>query len=1214
MRLLAQGQLMQLRRTVSCYLLLAGLFFSAGALGQQPAVPNLIRYSGTLRSPDGSPLSRITGVTFAIYKDEQDGAPLWIETQNVTPDDRGEYSVLLGKERSGGIPAELFTSGDPRWLGIQVEGVPELPRVYLATVPYAMKSADAQTLGGRPASSYMLVPSERTQNGDSAVSLPGTPVSPDIGLALSSETGVPNYIAKFLSGSTLGPSQISDTSSGVGVRIATPEQPLDVLGRMQLRSDGLSTGGLWLKGTDSTAKIFVGLMGPNSLDRFGIYHNGMWRFIVDSNGYVGIGTIPEHRFDMTGRMRIRATGSWTPGIWLGPASGDAAAFIGQVGTKAADPIGFFHTGVWRMTVGSTGNVGINMDLAQERLDVKGRLRLRPEGTQAAGLWLGGTTGLAPIFVGQTGTNNNDPVGIFHSGAWRLAVDSSGRVGIGTTQPASTLDVAGDLRLSGTAGITFPDGTSQITAARSFSLTAADTSISVTSEATGARVALAPAGVTSANLAVQSVTAAAIADGAVTGQKIAAGAVSTQHIEALSVDTSKLANAAVNSAKLAPGAIVASIVDASLSGTKLTDSSVTGAKIAAASIGSAHLTDSSVTSQILADSSITTAKLADASVTAVKLAPGAVDASALSDNSIPGSKLTDASVPGTKLLDASISSAKLAASSISESQLFDAAVTSRKLADASVTSAKLADASVTFSKLAPGAVTDSMFGDNSIAGSKLLNASIQSAKLADGAITASKLAPGAVSSATITDNSLSGLKLMDSSLPGSKLQNSAVTNVKLADSSVTAAKIGDSSVSTRALQDASITTAKLADGAVTATKLALGTIPPSAVSGTAAILGSNNFVGDQIVSGSIVANTLAVSGSVQINATNIGSTNGSIPAITAHNDATTGTAYAVEAITASTGGRAIYARALAATGATVAVQGRADSTAGTAIEGLAYSGTGNTISVRAWNSSATGTAVLAESVSKTGANLGVKSTAAGIGGSVALLGIASATSTTSATYGLRAESASQLGIGSLSYASSGTGTTKGVVGKVESAQGVAAEFTNYGGGDLITGYNGTMRLFRVDGAGDVWAAGVFRANGADYAEMVAVIGERSQYSPGDVLVISMESDRSLALSTEPYATSVAGIFSTRPGVLGSQHSLNDTPPLNEVPLAVVGIVPGKASAENGPIRRGDLLVTSSTPGYLMRGTDRSRMLGAVVGKAMQPLDAGTGVIEVLVTIQ
>ena len=68
------------------------------------------------------------------------------------------------------------------------------------------------------------------------------------------------------------------------------------------------------------------------------------------------------------------------------------------------------------------------------------------------------------------------------------------------------------------------------------------------------------------------------------------------------------------------------------------------------------------------------------------------------------------------------------------------------------------------------------------------------------------------------------------------------------------------------------------------------------------------------------------------------------------------------------------------------------------------------------------------------------------------------------------------------------------------------------------------------------------------------------------------------------------------------------------MAMIGIVPTKVSAENGPIKRGDLLVTSSIPGYAMKGTDHSRMLGAVIGKALGNLDSRTGVTEAVITLQ
>jgi hypothetical protein len=94
--------------------------------------------------------------------------------------------------------------------------------------------------------------------------------------------------------------------------------------------------------------------------------------------------------------------------------------------------------------------------------------------------------------------------------------------------------------------------------------------------------------------------------------------------------------------------------------------------------------------------------------------------------------------------------------------------------------------------------------------------------------------------------------------------------------------------------------------------------------------------------------------------------------------------------------------------------------------------------------------------------------------------------------------------------------------------------------------------------------------------------------------------------------VAGIYSTKPGAVGRRQTTPKS--TDEIPMAVVGIVPAKVSAENGVIEAGDLLVSSSTPGAAMKGTDRSRMLGAVVGKAMGTLNSGTGVIEVLVTLQ
>jgi hypothetical protein len=80
---------------------------------EERTVPHLVQFSGMVSDVGGKPLA---GMTFALYKDQQGRAPLWIETQNVALDQGGRYSVLLGATQDGGLPAELFTSGEARWV------------------------------------------------------------------------------------------------------------------------------------------------------------------------------------------------------------------------------------------------------------------------------------------------------------------------------------------------------------------------------------------------------------------------------------------------------------------------------------------------------------------------------------------------------------------------------------------------------------------------------------------------------------------------------------------------------------------------------------------------------------------------------------------------------------------------------------------------------------------------------------------------------------------------------------------------------------------------------------------------------------------------------------------------------------------------------------------------------------------------------------------
>jgi len=196
--------------------------FSAGQtsdISTRAGVPptRLVRFAGALTEPNGQPRTGILGVMFSIYAAPIGGAPLWQETQNVHLDKQGRYSILLGSANGVGMPVELFTSGEPRWLGVQVlsPGEVEKIRVLLVSVPYALAAEDAQTLGGLPASAFIKASSIAADQGTAASLEPMSAAPGAIGLSsVATSNGPANVIPKFSGAGSLDHSQIRD-SNGV---------------------------------------------------------------------------------------------------------------------------------------------------------------------------------------------------------------------------------------------------------------------------------------------------------------------------------------------------------------------------------------------------------------------------------------------------------------------------------------------------------------------------------------------------------------------------------------------------------------------------------------------------------------------------------------------------------------------------------------------------------------------------------------------------------------------------------------------------------------------------------------------------------------------------------------------------------------------------------------------------------------------------------------
>jgi hypothetical protein len=72
--------------------------------------------------------------------------------------------------------------------------------------------------------------------------------------------------------------------------------------------------------------------------------------------------------------------------------------------------------------------------------------------------------------------------------------------------------------------------------------------------------------------------------------------------------------------------------------------------------------------------------------------------------------------------------------------------------------------------------------------------------------------------------------------------------------------------------------------------------------------------------------------------------------------------------------------------------------------------------------------------------------------------------------------------------------------------------------------------------------------------------------------------------------------------------------NRLPVALLGKVYCKVDARYAPVEIGDSLISSPTPGHAMKAQDPQKAFGAVIGKALRPLEAGEGLIPILVALQ
>jgi hypothetical protein len=336
---------MRCTKSLLCCFVVISLFCALNAQQAVPAaanavVPPVIKYSGALTDVNNKPLTGIVGVTFSLYQEAQGGSALWVETQNVNPDKTGHYTVMLGSTTTQGLPSEVFASGEARWLEVQVQGQAEQPRTVLMSVPYALKAADAETIGGLPPSAFLKAAAP------GSASAAATANQAPAGITGS---GTANHITKWVSATKLGNSNIFDGSAGsVGIATTAPTATLDVNGTARVRGNATVNGSLGAGPITATSSSSGGT---------GVYANA--GSSTASNGVIAYGATGVAGYTtVAGSIAVFGNGGNSTGsngvVGYG-ATGVAgnSTITGSYGTYGSG-----STGVWGNSTGTGANVGV----------------------------------------------------------------------------------------------------------------------------------------------------------------------------------------------------------------------------------------------------------------------------------------------------------------------------------------------------------------------------------------------------------------------------------------------------------------------------------------------------------------------------------------------------------------------------------------------------------------------------------------------------------------------------------------------------------------------------------------------------------------------------------------------------------------------------------------------------------------------------------------
>jgi hypothetical protein len=183
------------------------------------------------------------------------------------------------------------------------------------------------------------------------------------------------------------------------------------------------------------------------------------------------------------------------------------------------------------------------------------------------------------------------------------------------------------------------------------------------------------------------------------------------------------------------------------------------------------------------------------------------------------------------------------------------------------------------------------------------------------------------------------------------------------------------------------------------------------------------------------------------------------------------------------------------------------------------------------------------------------------------------------------------------AASGTASTSATTGALVVAGGMGISGNIFSSASIIPTANVSQNLGTTT---NWWGTFYGVSTQAQYADLAENYTADADYAPGTVLIFGGANE--VTTTQVSHDTAVAGVVSTNPAYLMNASSGN-------VSVALTGRVP---CLVQGPVNKGTVLVTSTTPGVAMALDSNLYQPGCVIGKSLEMIpDDSVSKIEVVV---